>query len=230
MFMSTISRLLSAWFAFILPCYATYKALSRRPLAEPDLQKWAMYWSVIGAFVAFEYVAEWLISWLPFYWEVKTVFLLFLSLPQTQGSTYIYLTYFKPFFTRNERELDQGLVALNQNVLAFVQAKLAALWEFVLSASTKQRPQSQGTQSTSSAQNTPMSWLSPDMVRSAWGMLQPGATQSQSPISSPPNSRHNSNSAASVQNQRSPQPSPRMYEDSKTPPAFPVPQHYHEAY
>ena len=95
----------SAWFAFLLPCYSTFKVLSHQPVSEPDIQKWAMYWSVIGAFVAFEYLAEWLISWqvifpplapcdhltlallpsrLPFYWELKTAFLLFLSLPQTQ--------------------------------------------------------------------------------------------------------------------------------------------------
>lgn len=53
----------SAWFAFLLPCYGTFKALSHRPLSEPDLQRWSMYWAVIGAFVAFEYLAEWLISW-----------------------------------------------------------------------------------------------------------------------------------------------------------------------
>ena len=95
----------SAWFAFFLPSYATFKTLSNRPISESELQQWAMYWSVIGAFVAFEYVAEWFITWyavfstsylekwylillkrIPFYWEVKTLFLLFLSLPQTQVS------------------------------------------------------------------------------------------------------------------------------------------------
>jgi hypothetical protein len=53
----------SAWFAFFIPCYGTFKTLSNRPISESELQKWAMYWSVIGAFVAFEYVTEWFISW-----------------------------------------------------------------------------------------------------------------------------------------------------------------------
>lgn len=55
--------IVSAWFAFLLPSYATFKALSHRPLSEHELQRWAMYWTVVGAFVAFEYTAEWLISW-----------------------------------------------------------------------------------------------------------------------------------------------------------------------
>lgn len=53
----------SAYFAFLLPCYSTFKALSHRPVSEPDLERLSMYWAVIGAFVAFQYTAEWLISW-----------------------------------------------------------------------------------------------------------------------------------------------------------------------
>ena len=65
LFLSDIpsNAIYSAWFAFFIPCYATFKTLSNRPISESELQKWAMYWSVIGAFVAFEYVTEWLISW-----------------------------------------------------------------------------------------------------------------------------------------------------------------------
>jgi receptor expression-enhancing protein 1/2/3/4 len=91
---------ISAYFAFLLPCYSTFKALSHRPVSEPDLERLCMYWTVIGAFVAFQYTAEWLISWyvyqhlmclrlirasrFPFYFEIKTLFLLFLALPQIQ--------------------------------------------------------------------------------------------------------------------------------------------------
>src|SRR5258706_9643489 len=45
----------SAWFAFFLPCYATFKVLSHRPVDAAELQKYAMYWSVISTVVAFEY-------------------------------------------------------------------------------------------------------------------------------------------------------------------------------
>lgn len=60
---SFISHLLSAWFGFMLPCFSTYKALSHRPVSEPDLERLCMYWTVIGAFVTFEYIVEWSISW-----------------------------------------------------------------------------------------------------------------------------------------------------------------------
>jgi len=89
MFMFIFSRLLAGWFTFLLPSYSTFKALKERPLREQEIERWTSYWVVVGAVVAFEYTAEWLLSWLPFYWEIKTLFLLFLSLPQFEGSTYL---------------------------------------------------------------------------------------------------------------------------------------------
>ena len=53
----------SATAAFLYPGYASYKTLSQRPASEADLERWLMYWSVLGCIVAVEYVAEWLVSW-----------------------------------------------------------------------------------------------------------------------------------------------------------------------
>lgn len=53
----------SATAAFLYPGYASYKTLSQRPASEAELERWLMYWSVLGCIVAVEYVAEWLISW-----------------------------------------------------------------------------------------------------------------------------------------------------------------------
>ncbi|PPQ67114.1 hypothetical protein CVT25_005715 [Psilocybe cyanescens] len=173
MIMSTISRLLSAWFAFLLPCYATYKALSRRPLSESDLQKWSMYWT---------------------------------------GSTYIYNAHLQPFFSRNEVDLDAGIVRIQRNILTFVQEKLSALW----SLATRGRPQSQA-QSSSASPNPQLSWLlSPDTWRSALNVLQPAsagagtALRGVQPVHSAGSSRTSLN----------------LEETSQKNPPFPVPQHY----
>jgi len=97
-----------------------------------------MYWSVVGAFVAFDYLVGWLISWFPFYWELKTLFLLFLALPQTQGSTYIYQNYFRPFLAQHESALDEGIIAFNKNAFGFVQSKLTDLVNYVLKSASNQ--------------------------------------------------------------------------------------------
>jgi len=208
MLMSTLSRLLSAWFAFLLPCFATYKALSRRPFAEPDIQRWSMYWAVIGVFMAFEYVAEWTVSWLPFYWEFKTLFLLYLSLPQTQGSTYVYTTYLQPFLSRNEADMDAGIIAIQRNVVTFIQGKLSTIWEFFW---TKVGGRTQ-LDLPASGSNAPQlsRLLSPDIWRSAMNYLTPSSASAR-----PTSSRHNSNTSSASSGTGEPQA-----------PSFPTPQHY----
>ena len=49
--------------AFLYPAYSSYKTLSKRPASETDLERWLMYWSVLGVILATEYVAEWLVRW-----------------------------------------------------------------------------------------------------------------------------------------------------------------------
>ncbi|KAI0719990.1 TB2/DP1, HVA22 family-domain-containing protein [Cerioporus squamosus] len=143
MLMSLLSHLLSAWFAFLLPSYATWKALAHRPVSEPDLERWCMYWAVVGAFVAFEYVTGWLLDWVPFYWEVRTVFLLFLSLPQTQGSTWVYQTYLQPFLIKNQADIDASITAVQTNTLVFIQSRIQVFWQTFWDLATKSAASSQ---------------------------------------------------------------------------------------
>ncbi|KAI5116719.1 hypothetical protein M0805_000828 [Coniferiporia weirii] len=126
------SRVISSTVAFLYPGYASYKTLSQRPASEADLERWLMYWSVLGCIVGVEYVAEWLISWLPLYYPMKTIFLLYLSLPQTRGSSYIYINYLEPFLQYHEPEIDATLVKLKARVYTFVQEKLRLIWEQIL--------------------------------------------------------------------------------------------------
>ncbi|KAK0208182.1 TB2/DP1, HVA22 family-domain-containing protein [Desarmillaria ectypa] len=140
---SLIFSALCAWFAFFLPCFATFKLLSQHPVSEAELQRTAKYWTVIGAFVGFEYLAGWLISWLPFHWEIKTIFLLFLSLPQTQGSTFVYDTYLKPFFVKNHNSIDSGIISIQGSIITFIHTRLYAVWELLWSVINKTPPPGQ---------------------------------------------------------------------------------------
>ncbi|KAG8219669.1 TB2/DP1, HVA22 family-domain-containing protein [Butyriboletus roseoflavus] len=122
----------SAWFAFALPCYSTYKALAHAASAN-TLQALSMYWAVIGAFIAFEQTLGLFLSWLPFYWELRTIFLLYLSLPQTQGSVYVYKTYFEPWCSKNEADLDAAMASAQSNAIVFCRTRIAALVDLVWS-------------------------------------------------------------------------------------------------
>jgi len=104
-----------------------------------------MYWAVIGAFIAAETTIGPFVSWLPFYWEIRTLFLLYISLPQIQGSTYIYKTYLEPFCAKNEVELDTGIASAQSNILAFLQSRISMvidfLWNILSKTPIAMRPQ-----------------------------------------------------------------------------------------
>ncbi|GAA5837570.1 hypothetical protein JCM9279_006792 [Rhodotorula babjevae] len=100
----------------LYPLYASYKAL--RPAASSGLtpqeqaerlERWLMYWCVVACVWTWEHWAEWSVSWFPFYHEVKTLVMLWLVLPQIQGSTYIYIHHLSPFLTSHEEDIDAAL-------------------------------------------------------------------------------------------------------------------------
>ncbi|EKM57323.1 uncharacterized protein PHACADRAFT_255023 [Phanerochaete carnosa HHB-10118-sp] len=98
-----------------------------------------MYWSVLGCILAVEYVAEWLIFWIPFYFTLKTLFLLWLALPQTAGASILYSTRIQPFFAAHEKEIDSALTQLKNYVYNYLQRLLRNAWGHVV-ASTNQAP------------------------------------------------------------------------------------------
>ena len=76
---------------------------------------------------------------IPFYFTLKTLFLLYLVLPQTRGSSYIYANHLSPFFRSHEAQIDATLASVRAKIYAFFQARFRALWDSVSSASGLQR-------------------------------------------------------------------------------------------
>jgi len=124
-------RIISATAAFLYPGYASYKTLSQRPASEEELERWLMYWSVLGCIVSVEYVAEWLVSWLPFYYAFKTIFLLYLALPQTAGASYLYQSHLRPFFAEHESQIDSALAQFKAYIYSSLQRFLRTAWDHV---------------------------------------------------------------------------------------------------
>lgn len=70
---------------------------------------------------------------IPFYYFFKTVFLLYLSLPQTRGSSYLYINHLQPFFHTHEAQIDAALASFKVRVYTFLQERIRLLWEHVAS-------------------------------------------------------------------------------------------------
>ncbi|NWS08092.1 REEP4 protein, partial [Motacilla alba] len=72
--------------------------------------RWMMYWIVFALFMAAETFTDLLISWLPFYYEVKMAFVIWLLSPYTRGASLLYRRFVHPALARREKDIDAFLV------------------------------------------------------------------------------------------------------------------------
>ncbi|KAG0040617.1 receptor accessory protein 4 [Podila clonocystis] len=100
----------------VYPAYASFKAINTRD--NNRLTAWLMYWSVMGLFSIAEFVLDTFIFWFPFYYEIKLLFVLWMILPQTQGSIYLYQAFVDPYLSQHEHEIDQTLKNLQKQAKA----------------------------------------------------------------------------------------------------------------
>ncbi|NXJ86297.1 REEP4 protein, partial [Trogon melanurus] len=68
--------------------------------------RWMMYWIIFALFMAVETFTDLLISWAPFYYELKMAFVIWLLSPYTRGSSLLYRRFVHPMLSRNEQEID----------------------------------------------------------------------------------------------------------------------------
>lgn len=84
--------------------YPAYKSLCALETSQSDDDtKWLTYWVVFAGFSVFEFFSDILLSWFPFYWLVKVVFLVWCcaDIPNN-GSTVLYSRVIRPLFLKNK--------------------------------------------------------------------------------------------------------------------------------
>ena len=95
------------------PAYESFKAVKNKNVKE--YVRWMMYWIVFALFSAIESILDPLLSfWLPFYYEVKVVFLLYLVCPVTMGAGVIYRRWLHPLLCTKEEEIDLLLESVQE--------------------------------------------------------------------------------------------------------------------
>ncbi|KAI9138670.1 TB2/DP1, HVA22 family-domain-containing protein [Paraphysoderma sedebokerense] len=114
MFTYIISKFVCHILAYIYPAYRSYKAIKARD--EQKLTRWLKYWTVISIFSIAEWFGDLLVFWLPFYYEAKIGFVLWLILPQTQGATTLYTLFVEPTLLNHEDDIDHKLEEISNDL------------------------------------------------------------------------------------------------------------------
>ncbi|XP_074505545.1 receptor expression-enhancing protein 2 [Sebastes fasciatus] len=100
-----ISRIVVLAFGTLYPAYSSYKAVKTKNVKE--YVKWMMYWIVFALFTTAETATDLLLSWFPFYFELKIAFVIWLLSPYTKGSSVLYRKFVHPTLSSKEKEIDE---------------------------------------------------------------------------------------------------------------------------
>ncbi|KAL9548874.1 hypothetical protein MBANPS3_005475 [Mucor bainieri] len=98
----------------LYPAYICYKAIKVNN--QQEFGSLLTFWIVSITYLSIEYFSDIFLFWIPFYTEFKLVIVLWLILPQTQGTSVFYTRYLDPFLHAHEEHID--------NALLEIQAKL----------------------------------------------------------------------------------------------------------
>jgi len=102
-----VYQLVRLTFNTLYPAYSSFKAVKSKNVKE--YVKWMMYWIVFAFFSALETLMDPFVFWLPFYGELKTLFMIYLVSPWTRGSGVLYRRFLHPLLCYREDEIDAVL-------------------------------------------------------------------------------------------------------------------------
>eukprot|EP01025_Chloroclados_australasicus_P039791 TRINITY_DN4140_c0_g1_i4.p1 TRINITY_DN4140_c0_g1~~TRINITY_DN4140_c0_g1_i4.p1 ORF type:complete len:156 (+),score=30.74 TRINITY_DN4140_c0_g1_i4:113-580(+) len=88
----------------LYPTYNSFKAIEST--SADDDKQWLTYWVVYSLISLVELFAEWILEWIPLYFEAKLVFLAWLIAPQTKGALMLYEKFIRPFLQENMAAID----------------------------------------------------------------------------------------------------------------------------
>ncbi|KAG8057941.1 hypothetical protein GUJ93_ZPchr0002g24019 [Zizania palustris] len=150
MVISLVTRALILILGYAYPAYDCYKAVELNRPEVAQLRFWCQYWILLAVLTVFERVGDNFISWLPMYSEAKLAFIVYLWYPKTQGTAYVYESFFKPYIGKHEAEIDRNLLELRtragdmavhyfQKVADYSQTRFYEILQYIASQSQTQR-------------------------------------------------------------------------------------------
>ncbi|KAL5207424.1 hypothetical protein ABZP36_031859 [Zizania latifolia] len=157
MVVSLVTRALILILGYAYPAYDCYKTVELNRPEVAQLRFWCQYWILLAVLTVFERVGDNFISWLPMYSEAKLAFIVYLWYPKTQGTAYVYESFFKPYIGKHEAEIDRNLLELRtragdmavhyfQKVADYSQTRFYEILQYIASQSQTQRSRPQAQQ------------------------------------------------------------------------------------
>ncbi|KAL5557900.1 hypothetical protein UlMin_034111 [Ulmus minor] len=150
---SFITRGLVMVLGYAYPAYECYKTVEKNKPEIEHLRFWCQYWILVAFLTVCERVGDAFVSWVPMYSEVKLLFFIYLWHPRMKGTSYVYDSFFRPYLSKHENEIDRNLLELrtragdfvvmySQRAASYGQTRIFEILQYVAAQSTpRPRPQ-----------------------------------------------------------------------------------------
>lgn len=89
----------------LYPAYCSIKAIES--VGADDDKQWLTYWVVFGLFSILDLFSGFILRFIPFYFFVKLIFLIWLFMPNMKGATFVYDKFLIKYFKKYESEMDR---------------------------------------------------------------------------------------------------------------------------
>uniref|UniRef100_A0A1J3HKB0 HVA22-like protein n=1 Tax=Noccaea caerulescens TaxID=107243 RepID=A0A1J3HKB0_NOCCA len=177
---SFLTRGLVMVLGYAYPAYECYKTVEKNRPEIEQLRFWCQYWILVACLTVFERVGDAFVSWVPMYSEAKLAFFIYLWYPKTRGTTYVYESFFRPYLSQHENDIDHSLLELRtragdmvviywQRVASYGQTRIFEILQYVAAQSTPrpQPPQKRGgraNQAPAKPKKSPVAQPKPEVV------------------------------------------------------------------
>jgi Protein involved in membrane traffic len=118
----------------LYPAYMSFKAIETKE--EEDDTLWLTYWVVFAAYNFADRFIDYLFFWVPFYFVIKLLVLVYMFFPQTRGAEKVYKIFIGPFFRQYQSSIDEALGFISEEA-KFVQSKAAEKAPHIISELSK---------------------------------------------------------------------------------------------
>ncbi|KAI3776489.1 hypothetical protein L1987_46274 [Smallanthus sonchifolius] len=109
---SFLTRGLIMVFGYAYPAYECFKSVEKNKPDIEQLRFWCQYWILVAVLTVCERIGDTFVSWVPMYSEAKLAFYIYLWYPKTKGTTYVYNSFFRPYISKHETDIDRNLMEL----------------------------------------------------------------------------------------------------------------------
>ncbi|XP_076943219.1 putative HVA22-like protein g [Bidens hawaiensis] len=153
---SFLTRGLVMVLGYAYPAYECYKSVEMNKPDIDQLRFWCQYWILVAVLTVCERIGDTFVSWVPMYSEAKLAFYIYLWYPKTKGTTYVYDSFFRPYISKHETDIDRNLMELKtkagdmfvlywQRAASYGQTRIYDVLQYIASQSIPQpqtsRPQ-----------------------------------------------------------------------------------------